>query len=139
MRAVERPLVFINLQGSEVIHAVITLDYYKIMIKQNHRAPEGIYEDAEYQIYSVPFTFTTLNQFLPFRMTSIGGFKLVAENCSRKERAIVNFHQRCLEIYHKYSLDPTELWFDYINHSKEYSMEFKSTYDEFKQLCLSAA
>ena len=138
MRAVERQLVFVNLKGSDVVHAVITPEYYEIMIIENYRALEGIYEDAEYQTYSVPFTFTTLNQFLPFRITTVGGFKLLAENCSRKERAIVNFHQRCLEIYHKYSLNPKELWFDYITHNKEYSTEFKNTYDKFKQLCISA-
>ena len=136
MKAVERQLVFVNLKGSEFIHAVITPEYYNIMIKENHRAPAGIYEDAEYQTYSVPFTFTTLNQFLPFRMTSVGGFRLLAENASRKDRAIVKFHQQCLETYHKYSLNPKELWFDYINHDKEYATDFKNIYEEFRQLCV---
>lgn len=139
MKAVERNLVFVNLKGSEFVHAVITPEYYEIMIKENHRAPPGIYEDSEYQTYSVPFTFTTLNQFLPFRMTTVGGFRLLAENASRKDRAIVRFHQQCLEIYHKYSLSPKELWFDYINDGEEYSKDFKEIYDEFRQLCISSS
>lgn len=137
MRSVERQLVFVNLKGSEVVHAVLTLEYYEIMIKQNHKSLPGIYEDAEYQTYSVPFTFTTLNQFLPFRMTSVGGFKLLAENAPRKDKALVKFHQRCLEVYHKYSLSPKELWFNYINDGKEYSQEFKELYDEFRKMCVS--
>lgn len=137
MNVTQRYLIFVNLKGSRFVHAVLTPDYYKIMIKECHRAPPGIYEESEYRVYSVPFTFTTLNEFLPFSLTDIGGLKLSAECKSKKDLALSKFHQECLAVYKKFELSPAGLWFDYINDNKEYSIEFKEIYERFKQMCIS--
>lgn len=136
MNAIERKLIFVNFKGSDFVHAVLTPEYYNIIIQEVYRAPVGIYEEAEYHEYNSAFTYTTLNQHLPFLLTPVGGFRLAAVSKSKREIAIVKFHQECLAIYHEYHLPANKLWFDYINDQAKYSIKFKDTYDRFTKDCI---
>lgn len=136
---VEKSYVYVQFNDSDIIHAVITPEYYDVLKDRIHTAPPGIYEDAMYTKFYSPFTFTTLNAHLPFKYVSVGGFKLQAKSDSIRENAIVEFHQGCLAVYRQFLLSPTGLWFDYMNDNKEYSLYFKDLYDRFTKNCILTA
>ena len=138
MRSKEHELIFVNIKGSDYIHAVLTPEYYSMLIKNYDKAPEDMYGESEYQLYTVPFSFTTLNNNLPFRLSdNLNLFLMVSDYKNNKDRALVEFHLEAIEVYRKYQLPKNRLWFDYIDDGKEYSIEFKELYDRFKQMCIS--
>lgn len=134
----EREYVYVSLKDSEYIHAVISIPYYTALMSVNNKFND-IYKDAVYKIYKSPFTFTTLNENLPFKITSVNGFKLNANGASIKEQALTQFHLDSISIYKDYKLDPTTPWFIYLEEDKEYSNDFRRTYERFREMCISAS
>ncbi len=135
----EQIYVYVSIVDSGFVHAIITPRYYNIIINEIYRAPPGVYENSVYTMFSSPFTFTTLNEYLPFERSHIGGLKLRVNMAPKKTVALVKFHQACLQVYRDYNLSPDLLWFDYIKDSDSlYSAKFKGIYDQFLQSCISA-
>lgn len=130
---------YVSLQDCNTVHAVITPRYYDIVINEIYRAPPGIYEDSVYTLLSSPFTFTTLNDHLPFSVSHIGGLKLSSPPASKKSIALVHFHQSCLQLYREHCLSPDLLWFDYMVSTEVYADKFKETYDRFTKACIPSA
>lgn len=132
----DREYVYVSLKDSDYVHAIITIPYYNALVSTNNSF-DDIYKDTVYKTYKSPFTFTTLNENLPFKITTVNGFKLNATGASIKEHALTQFHLESINVYKEYNLDPTTPWFVYLEEEKDYSNDFKRTYERFREMCVS--
>ena len=130
--------VFVKIRGSDIVHAVISLSYYHSLIPLLDEAPKDIYEGVEYELVNSPFTFTTLNEHLPFKATEYG-LTMKAAGSSAKEKALTKFHLESIQIYKQFKLEPSTPWFIHAKVDNEASIKLKETYDRFKQSCILTA
>jgi hypothetical protein len=130
--------VIVKVSESDIVHAVISLSYYRALILVLDRAPPDIYEGVEYKLISSPFSFTTLNEQLPFKATEYG-LTMRASGSSVKEKALTQFHLESIRIYKQFNLEPSTPWFIHAEADTEASIKLKETYDRFKQSCILTA
>lgn len=107
---------FVNVKGYNNIIGVITENYYKKFIYNSNKLPH-YYKLFEYKDVSSPFSFTSLNQHLPFTNENTG-LKLNS-NVFGIEQNALTFHLNIISIFKLYNLDTDIFWFDYIHKVEE--------------------
>jgi hypothetical protein len=122
----------VSLKGSAYVYSVITKDYYDLLFKHAERAPAELYSDSVYTPFTCPFTFSSLTDNLPFKLTPMGLFRFNVEELPKRDRHFLEFHLECLRILRQYDLGPEKPWFIYAEDAAEYAAHFKTLFKKLQ-------
>lgn len=125
---------FVNIKKYDNVIGVITENYYNKFIYNSCELPD-YYNLFEYNPWHLPFSFTTLNQHLPFTKESTG-LKL-SSNVIGIEYAALKFHLDIINVFKFNNLDANIFWYRHLNNIEELSKihaTFEQEYRQFLQI-----
>lgn len=126
--------VLVGRRGSGFFYSVVSRRYFELLKTREHLIPAEIYEGNEYRTFVSPFTWSTLTELLPFKITANGLTCTPADLLPAEDAQFLKFHLECIRILQKYSLGRDRLWFEYATDSGTlYAREFRLAHENLSK------